>query len=132
MSTLTKLSRDYIDLDFSFQKHPITNSVSIKKQLTSVKQSIMHLLTLREGDKPFHPEIKSPIYDYLFENTSVVMKVVLESEIRKYLSIFEPRIEIESVFINFPNVNEISCGITGKIVNTTEPFDVNILINRLR
>lgn len=132
MSTLTKLSRDYIDLDFSFQKHPITNSVSIKKQLTSVKQSIMHLLTLREGDKPFHPEIKSPIYDYLFENTSVVMKVVLESEVRKYLSIFEPRIEIESVFINFPNVNEISCGITGKIVTTTEPFDVNILINRLR
>lgn len=132
MITITKISRDYIDVDFSFEKHPITENISIKKKVSAIKQSIIRLLTLREGDKPFHPEIKSPIYGYLFENTSSVVKVVLESEIRKYLAIYEPRVNILYITVNFPSPNEINCSISGEIVNSSEPFNVSILIDRLR
>lgn len=132
MTKLTKISREYVDLDFSFNKNPITDNVSIKKQNNSVKQSIIHLLTLKEGEKPFHPEIKSPIYGFLFENSSMVTQVVLEGEVLKYLKTFEPRVIFESVSVSFPNPNAINCTVTGNIINVAEPFTVDVLINRLR
>ena len=132
MATLLKTSREYIDFDFAFTKHPISKNLAVKKGINAVKQSITHLLTLKEGDKPFHPEIKSPVYQYLFENASMITQVVLEDEIYRYLTVYEPRMKIIKVTISFPNPNAISCDVYGEIVNVTEPFNVNILINRLR
>ena len=132
MVTLYKSSREYVDLDFSFDRHPLTNNVTIKKSTNAIKQSILHLLKLKTGDKPFHPEIRSPIYDYLFENASVIVQVVLESEILKYLNVYEPRIQVLEVKVSFPDNNSIKCNVIGNIVNMSEPFNVNILIERLR
>lgn len=131
-TTLTKISKDYTDLDFSFEKHPLTNNVSIKKNIASVKQSIIHLLLLKSGDKPYHPEIKSPIYDYLFENATLIVKVILEGEVRRYLDTFEPRFLATSVSVTYPNANEIRCSVSGLIINLSEPITVNILVSRLR
>jgi phage baseplate assembly protein W len=132
MATLLRDTREYTDLDFSFARHPMSSNVSVKKKINAVKQSIMNLLQLREGDKPFHPEIKSPIYDYLFENATSVMKIVLESEILKYLSVYEPRVIINSIVISFSNNNQLNCEIYGEIINIQEPFTVSILVSRLR
>lgn len=131
-TTLLKNSREYTDIDFLFTRHPLTDNLTIKKGPNSVKQSIMNLLQLKPGDKPFHPEIKSPIYDYLFENASNIVSVVLEGEIRKYLNAYEPRVIILTVRVTFPSNNEISCKLEGTIVNLQSPFTVNVLINRLR
>jgi len=131
-TTLKKPVRDYIDVDFSFAKHPLSKNVSFKTNVNSVKQSIKHLLLLRSGDKPFHPEIKSPIYDYLFENGSSVVQVVLEGEIKKYLSVYEPRIEITYVKVSYTAPNDLRCEVAGTIINLQEPFTVSILVERLR
>lgn len=131
MITITKQSREYADIDFSFARHPITDNVAIKKNINAVKQSVLHLLTLKEGDKPFHPEIKSPIYGFLFENATIAVKIVLESEIRKYLNSYEPRIFISEVNVSFPDSNTIACSITGELVNLSEPITINILIDRI-
>lgn len=131
-TTLLRKTREYIDLDFSFVRHPITDNLSIKKKVNAVKQSILHLLRLRAGDKPFHPEIKSPIYEYLFENASAVLKVVIEGEVRKYLNVYEPRVRIDSVEVTFTSGNSLNCDISGEIINIQEPFTVSLLVDRLR
>ena len=132
MITINKPSREFIDLDFSFDMHPVTSNVSIKKGNNAVKQSILNLLKLKTGDKPFHPEIKSPIYDYLFENASLIVQIVLEGEILKYINNFEPRVSIDTVSVSFPDNNTIACNIVGTMVNVSEPFSINIMIDRLR
>lgn len=132
MSIINRETRNFIDVDFSFVKHPMTKNISIKKNESAIKQSIMNLLTLREGDVPFHPEMKSPIYRFLFDNFSVVNKVVLESEIRNYLRTYEPRFRVDYIKLSYPSPNEIQCEIGGIIVNIMEPIVVNILIDRLR
>ena len=131
-TTINTQSREFVDVDFVFGKQPVTSNLSIKKGNNSVKQSILNLLKLKTGDKPFHPEIKSPIYDYLFENASVIVQVVIEGEVRKYLNAYEPRVFINTVKVSFPDPNTIKCNITGIMVNTSEPFNVTILIDRLR
>lgn len=125
-------TREYTDLDFAFIKHPVSKNLVIKKKQNAVKQSILHLMRLREGDKPFHPEIKSPIYDYLFENATSIVKVVLESEILNYLTTYEPRVRISNVTVNFSSVHQIDCFISGEIINIQEPFSISILVDRLR
>jgi phage baseplate assembly protein W len=97
-----------------------------------VKQSIVNLLLLKEGDKPFHPEIKSPIFDNLFELNSAVEKIVIESEVLKYINTYEPRVLVESVTVSFDSPNAISCSVIGQIINLQQPFEVNILVDRLR
>ena len=89
-------------------------------------------MLLREGDKPFHPEIKSPIYTYLFENASSILEVVLEDEVKKYLGVYEPRVVIYSVKVTFPNPNEIACSIEGEIIAIEEPFTIMVMVDRLR
>lgn len=131
-ATLLISSRDYIDLDFLFTKHPMTDNVSIKKNINSVKQSVLHLMQLKSGDKPFHPEIKSPIYDFLFENFSNITQVVLESEVRNYLEVYEPRLRVSSVDVSYPDPNSINCAISGEIINLHTPITINVLVNRLR
>lgn len=132
MATLTKSGRDYKDVDFSFQAHPETKNVLVKTKLNAVKQSVFNLLTLRSGDKPFHPEIKSPIYGYLFDNMSSVERLILEGEVSRYLNNYEPRLRVDSVKISFTDPNSINCYISGTVINILEPFTVNILINRIR
>lgn len=131
-TTLLKAAKEYVDLDFSMVLHPITGNVPIKKQVNAVKQSILHLMRLKAGDKPFHPEIKSPIYSYMFDNASPIMGVVLEDEVKLYLRTYEPRVRVDSVEVSFPSTNSIRCNIQGEIINIKEPFTVFVLIDRIR
>ena len=131
-TTILVTTREYIDLDFSFARHPITSNVSIKKTVNSVRQSILHLMQLKEFDKPFHPEIKSPVYQYFFENASAITSIIIESEVKNYLGSYEPRVRIDSVNVTFPEPNAITCEIIGEIINIQQPITVNVLINRLR
>jgi len=128
---ISNKTREYIDVDFNFARHPMTDNLSIRKKINAVKQSVLHLLTLKSGDKPFHPEIKSPVYDFLFENATSAVKIVLEIEIRKYLSVYEPRILILDVNVSFPSNNALDCSIIAELVNVSDPFTINVLIDRL-
>jgi phage baseplate assembly protein W len=131
-TTITRNSRSYVDVDFLFSKHPESNNLAVKTNANSIKQSVIHLLTLREGDKPFHPEISSPIFKYWFENFSIVEKFIVEGEIKKYLNRYEPRIEINSITVSSSNPNEMNCTILGTIVNLQQPITINTLIERIR
>ena len=129
---LKKPTREYVDVDFLFQPHPVSKNLTVKKSTNAVRQSILHLMRLKEGDKPFHPEIQSPIYKYFFENFTITTKIVLQEEVRKYITYYEPRVTLTDVQIGFPEPNAINCTIFGIIINTNEYFSVNVLINRLR
>ena len=124
--------REFVDIDFMFAKHPETGNLMLKRKQNAVKQSVMHLLQLRKGDKPFHPEIYSPIYEFMFELASPAIKFTLQAEIQKYLSAYEPRLNVQSVDVSFPSANAIQCDITGVLVNTTEPFTITYFVDRIR
>jgi len=130
--TIFVTSRDFIDLDQTFVKHPSTKNVGVKKNISAVKQSVLNLMQLRQGDVPFHPEIKSPVYDFFFDNFTAVSKVVLESEVKKYLNVYEPRLSITDVYVDITSPNAISCMIEGSIVNVSTPVVINVLIERQR
>ena len=130
-TTLLVTSKDFIDVDMSFAKHPASKNILIKKNVNAVKQSVLNLMRLRSGDVPFHPEIKSPVYDFFFENTTSITKIVIESEVKNYLRAFEPRLEVIEVVVTFPDENSIDCKIVGNIINISTLVTINVLVDKL-
>lgn len=129
--TTKDFAKEYTDVDFSFARHPLTYNVSIKKKLNAVKQSVLHLMLLKEGDKPFHPEIKSPLYTFLFENRSFILDFVISDEVKKYLARYEPRFSVESVLVRSTEKNSLRCDVVGTVISVQEKITVNILVDRL-
>lgn len=131
--TINKLtSREYRDFGFPLTAHPDTHNLFIKTNINSVKQSVINLMTLAKGNKPFHPEIKSPLYEYLFENMGILERAVLKTEIKNYLARYEPRLKIENLILSYPDPNSINCVIEGSLLNSSEPITINVLVDRLR
>lgn len=112
--------------------HPDSKNLFVKSNINSLKQSVINLLTLQRNTKPFHPEIRSPVYSFLFENFGVLEKIVLEDLIRNYLIKYEPRLLISKIELSFPSPETINCSVEGTLNNTNESFTVNVLFNRLR
>lgn len=130
--TITKENYNFIDFDFNFGSNPISANINLKRNANAIRQSVINLLMLKKGDKPFHPEIRSPISFHLFDNFSLQVAAIVESDIKRYINYYEPRIVVNSVSINTTNANTINFSIIGTIKNTIETININFLVDRLR
>lgn len=123
--------RPYTDLNLGFTKHPVTNQLTVRRNLDAIKQSVKNILLTRKGEKPFDHSFGSPVYDFLFENATTATKEVLQEEVKRVLTLYEPRISVQAVIIKF-STNTLDVEIRAEVVATTEPFELNVLFNRLR
>ena len=131
--TFNTVNRRYSDLNFFFTENPRTNDVSKKLNEEAVKQAIRNLVLTKNYERPFHPEIGSPIYGLLFEPYSDIVKNMIIRSISSLIEQYEPRAELLDVDVEErPDQNGINITIVFKIVNTTKPITLEVLVERLR
>ena len=100
MSTYTtKISRAFKDISLSFKKHPVTNDVTVLRNEDAIKKSVINLTRTRINDRFFNELIGTSIADNLFENMDSGLEAALEEEIGTLLRNYEPRIELNSVYV---------------------------------
>ena len=100
MSTYTtKVSRAFRDISLSFKKHPVTRDVTILRNEDAIKKSVINLTRTRINERFFNDLIGTSIGDSLFENMNSGIESALEEEITSLLSNYEPRIELNSVYV---------------------------------
>ena len=100
MSTYTtKVSRAFKDISLSFQRHPVTNDVTVLRNEDAIKKSVINLTRTRINERFFNELIGTSIGDSLFENMNSGIESALEEEITSLLSNYEPRIELNSVYV---------------------------------
>ena len=100
MSTFTtKVSRAFRDISLSFKKHPVTRDVTILRNEDAIKKSVINLTRTRINERFFNELIGTSIGDSLFENMNSGIESALEEEITSLLSNYEPRIELNSVYV---------------------------------
>jgi len=100
MSTFTtKVSRAFKDISLSFKRHPVTNDVTILRNEDAIKRSVINLTRTRINERFFNELLGTSIGDLLFENTNSGVDAVLEEEISTLLKNYEPRIELNSVYV---------------------------------
>ena len=100
MSTYTtKISRAFKDISLSFKKHPVTNDVTVLRNEDAIKRSVINLTRTRINDRFFNELIGTSIADNLFENMDSGLEAALEEEIGTLLRNYEPRIELNTVYV---------------------------------
>ena len=100
MSTFTtKVSRAFKDISLSFKRHPVTNDVTILRNEDAIKKSVINLTRTRINERFFNELLGTSVGDLLFENINSGVDIVLEEEISTLLKNYEPRIELNSVYV---------------------------------
>ena len=100
MSTYTtSVSRAFKDISLPFKKHPVTNDVTVLRNEDAIKKSVINLTRTRINERFFNDLLGTSIADSLFENMNSGIESALEEEITSLLSNYEPRIELNSVYV---------------------------------
>lgn len=132
-TTIKRNVRTYTDFNLAFDINPFTRDINIKKDEEAVKASIKNLLLTRNYERPFHPEIGSPIYALLFENFTPILKNTLEKVIEDLLIKFEPRATINSINVtDNPDENSLDIKIDFMMNNIDRPITVTSTLRRIR
>ena len=123
MSTFTtKVSRAFKDISLSFKKHPVTNDVTVLRNEDAIKKSVINLTRTRINERFFNELLGTSIADNLFENMGSGLETALEEEISTLLGNYEPRIELNSVYvIADQDSNELSIQVDYNIVGLPIP-----------
>lgn len=91
----------YSDFDVQFNVHPITKDIIKKTNEQSVRQSLRLLLQTIFYDRKWQPEIGCNLNDLLFGQLDQFQLFTTEEELKRIITKYEPRIEL----------NEVSCSI---------------------
>jgi len=123
----------YSDLDLTFNRLPGTGDVAMRYDTQAVIASVRNLLLTNFYERPFQPNLGSNVDALLFEPVTDLTANILETEIRKVINNFEPRVQINSitVFVN-PDRNSFSVNLEFYIGNSTTPTAVNLILQRSR
>ncbi len=118
MSTYTtKVSRAFKDISLSFKKHPVTNDVTVLRNEDAIKKSVINLTRTRINERFFNDLLGTSIADSLFENMDSGLETALEEEISTLLKNYEPRIDLNSVYVTAnQDSNEMSVQVDYNIV----------------
>ena len=134
--TLTDLNISpvvYSDFFTDFSRHINTGQLNTKTNELAVKQSIRNLLLTDHYERPFQPEIGSNLRSLLFDNFTPATKLQAEQYIKEVFTNHEPRaVLLDTVILPSPDMNSLEVSIYFRIINTTEPTQLDIIIERVR
>lgn len=124
----------YSDLDFAFRRNPITDQLAIKKDIESVKQSVLNILSTNPGERPFRPIFGANIQKYLFDNFNSVKAALIQEQVETALRNFEPRVNVLRVDVEQDrDLNSIEVKVEFEIRSPSRDVtSVSFTVERLR
>ena len=146
---LSTHTRGWADLDLDLTMHPVTKDITRKLNVEAVKRSVRNLIQTNKYDKKFHPEIDGGVTRHLFGLATAATKHDIAEAIATCLRNYEPRVIVDRVNV-FGNADEIAhvqsdIRVTGnidrngfnvsiffRIINSPEPIEVSLFLERIR
>ena len=146
---LSTHTRGWADLDLDFTMHPVTKDITRKLNVEAVKRSVRNLIQTNKYDKKFHPEIDGGVTRHLFGLATAATKHDISEAIATCLRNYEPRVVVDRVNV-VGNEDEIAhvqsdIRVTGnidrngfnvsiffRIINSPEPIEVSLFLERIR
>lgn len=130
---MVRNTRTYSDFNLLFTKHPVTGDVNKKIDEEAIKSALRNLISTKNYERPFHPEIGCQIYKLLFDNFTPVTVQIMRKTIIDVINKFEPRVSVLDVKIkDNSDVNGVIVDIIFKINNSDRPITLTTLITRVR
>lgn len=109
------------DMSMSWDK-----DVGVVKGSQAVKNSIIGILSTRQGSRPFDPNFGCNLTEELFENMTILTSDVISTEIVRAIKAYEPRVEKESLRVIVTPLydqNAVEATVVFKIISATEYYE---------
>ena len=133
MATYTNVTRDYRDLDLSFNIHPVRKDVTKHVGDKAVINSIKNLVSTNFYERLFNPSLGGNIRKLLFENLDAITSLRMEKEITQIIENFEPRARLsEVIVIPEPDTNSFKVKVQFSIINKQDPIEITFQLERTR
>lgn len=133
MATIDRKTRQFSDLSLLFTSHPVTADIVKKYDEEAIKASVKNLISTKNYERPFHPEIGCQVYSLLFENFTPVTKSIMKRTIFDTIEKFEPRVVVLDVILSDKSdSNSIDLDIIFRIINSDKPITLKTAISRVR
>lgn len=130
---MARNTRLFSDLDFNFTAHPVTKDVVRRYDDNAIKAALKNLILTSNYERPFHPEIGTPIKSLLFEPATPLLASSIKQAVVNTINNFEPRVELTDVSVSVDeDSNSVGISIEFKIVNTTRPITLDLTLERTR
>lgn len=130
---MARNTRTFTDLDLNFFAHPVTKDVTTKIDEQAIKSSVRNLILTSNYEKPFHPEIGSPLKSLLFEPATPLLPILIEKSIHRTIDNFEPRVQLTSVTADLSeDTNSVYVTVEFVIHNTSVPIALDLILTRTR
>ena len=130
---INRNSKSFTDLNLLFTASPSTGDITKKTDEEAIKSSLRNLISTKNYERPFHPEIGCQIFSLLFENFTSVTSQVMRKTIQDVVNKFEPRVDILDVIVyESVDENNLNVSVTFKIINTERPVTFNTILQRVR
>lgn len=127
------LTRLYKDLDLSFQAHPDTGDVTKWIDVNAVKQSLRSLMLTQFFERPFQPQLGSPVYGLLFELMDSITSASIKQAIERLIQNYEPRVRLGQLDVqpDYDN-NSYSIQMYFTVIGLSEVISFSTTLKRLR
>ena len=126
-------TKSFTDLNLLFTASPSTGDITKKVDEEAVKSSLRNLISTKNYERPFHPEIGCQLFALLFENLTSVTTQVIRKTVIDVINKFEPRVLVLDVKLSETgDQNNLDVSIIFKIINTERPVTLNTSIQRVR
>ena len=98
----------YSDIDFFLNKNTKNNDIQLKSDIMAVAQSVKNIVLTDPGERIFAPYFGGGIPQTLFDSYDWRETVLLEEQLVTALSVYEPRVTVESINIEYVAENTVS------------------------
>lgn len=130
---VTKRPTLYTDFKKDLKLSPISQDVTLLKDEDAVKESLKNLILTDPGERLMQPFLGAGIRALLFENITPGTLKLIEEKIKTTIKIYEPRAELLDVLVSSVfDDNTVKVRITFYIQNSSQPIDLDVILERIR
>lgn len=132
-SIIVSRTKEYSDIQLSFQPVPGSGDIYVSKDAAAVKQAVKNLIMTNPGEVPFAPNQGAGIRSFLFELNDSFTAYEIEQAVRNTIKNYEPRARVRKVEAAMRrDGNTANITIEFQVVSTNETVVLRATVERLR
>ena len=119
---ITRKSRAFKDISFSFSPHPVTKDLPVLSNERAIVRSVRNLVETIPTERFFNSLLGTDIRDSLFKNFTNATVTIIEDQIRQTIGNFEPRVSNLAIEVDaIPDGNQLNVKVLFDITGLDVP-----------
>lgn len=130
---MRKVSKKFVDINPSFESHPITGDINLLTNENAIKQSVKNVVMTMRGEKFFRPLFGTEAQTVLFELFDPILADDITISIEDALKVFEPRVKVINIdYLDNVDDNSVELTINYEIVGLPlNQQSLNLILERV-